>query len=788
MSDRSRVEVNLNPRVRKAVLSSSMEYEEYLAQRMSSSSNDRRQSRGGLYDHTISSQSRQRNASGGGMDSKDDFDGSGGRPPLQHSWRMHVNNEEGVHGIAQGRHRTRSRNDGDQSFEKVPQNPSEIALLMRQAKLSMEESIKRSNIIDQLITEGSSSSVDVDVERKSYLMSSMESLDDAYEYDWKGRAVLNGSTKIRTLTLKRAFNTLTSAVKTKKKTRENTVQQLQLDKKEALRRKYLQTWKLHAKEARISNSLQKDRLRKTLQGWKVVSEGRKRSLQLAEEQYKMATKARILDTFKELMITRQVQEKERVREEEYSRVSRQYRDQRLMQRAFEGLQKMSKMSVGQKELMEESASRRKRIATLVSALKSKEGSGMTTRKKEKTPPRTKPFQKSNLSEAEARRKALAQQGPVYNRRSDLTDRLINHERESKRKGDNEKVSIQIPPMVPIAFSESRFLDGSDRDEDRGYSSRRLEGKETDLFDRNVRYTNDNGSALGKKYGYNAKGQWDDGFNPQSSFDDSEYGESKNGDDSDIDADDESLSRPPPPAYQESIPKNNHQKGRTGVKIRSTRTSELRALPPRNRNTSSNTRNDDASDTRATSRQQTKESNRKAEEISKKSGADVLPQEVLDERAEQRRQRIGQLRKQSQERVMKSTMERERQAKMKQDEEDMEFLQMQQERRAKLESLKRDTEKTKEMEEAMKGKKEKASKFYLQKLLLRRGLQPWRELTDQARINWVKAMDFREDTLLQSTWIALYGYCRMQRSVRARQEYRQGSMAVAFYRYVKPFHF
>ena len=49
-----------------------------------------------------------------------------------------------------------------------------------------------------------------------------------------------------------------------------------------------------------------------------------------------------------------------------------------------------------------------------------------------------------------------------------------------------------------------------------------------------------------------------------------------------------------------------------------------------------------------------------------------------------------------------------------------------------------------------------------------------------RIDWVKAMDFRDDTLLQLAWIALYGYCMNLRTERARREYRQGAMAKAHY--------
>lgn len=52
-----------------------------------------------------------------------------------------------------------------------------------------------------------------------------------------------------------------------------------------------------------------------------------------------------------------------------------------------------------------------------------------------------------------------------------------------------------------------------------------------------------------------------------------------------------------------------------------------------------------------------------------------------------------------------------------------------------------------------------------------------------RMNYITAANFRDDVLLQSTWIAFYGYIMMMQKERARKLYRLSSLALAFYRYI-----
>jgi hypothetical protein len=51
------------------------------------------------------------------------------------------------------------------------------------------------------------------------------------------------------------------------------------------------------------------------------------------------------------------------------------------------------------------------------------------------------------------------------------------------------------------------------------------------------------------------------------------------------------------------------------------------------------------------------------------------------------------------------------------------------------------------------------------------------------MNYITAANFRDDVLLQSTWIAFYGYIMMVQKERARKHHRLSSLALAFYRYI-----
>ena len=179
-----------------------------------------------------------------------------------------------------------------------------------------------------------------------------------------------------------------------------------------------------------------------------------------------------------------------------------------------------------------------------------------------------------------------------------------------------------------------------------------------------------------------------------------------------------------------------------------------------------------------------ETNAKTREDSNKDKDKVmlaLTHAQLDQRAHTRRLRIAELRRASQQRVYSTKREKEDAVARRRELEDLEFAQEQEEFRSKSEANKVTVQEKAKKEGELKRKVAKAVDHRSQSLLISKGFGPWRKLVQHRRIEWIKAMDFHEDTLLQSTWIALYGYCMNLRTERARRESRQSSMATAHYK-------
>jgi hypothetical protein len=113
--------------------------------------------------------------------------------------------------------------------------------------------------------------------------------------------------------------------------------------------------------------------------------------------------------------------------------------------------------------------------------------------------------------------------------------------------------------------------------------------------------------------------------------------------------------------------------------------------------------------------------------------------------------------------------------------DLEYEREQEEHAAKSAHLKVSQMARQAREADLKLKSAAAIEHRTKSLLIQRGLGPWRRLVQDRRIAWVKAMDFREDTLLQQSWIALYGYCMALRTEKARRDYRQTATSVSHYK-------
>jgi len=156
-------------------------------------------------------------------------------------------------------------------------------------------------------------------------------------------------------------------------------------------------------------------------------------------------------------------------------------------------------------------------------------------------------------------------------------------------------------------------------------------------------------------------------------------------------------------------------------------------------------------------------------------------EELEMRAVERRKKALELRKQAEERVAKRQKEEEimKSSKLQVEEEIVDKIR--EERRNKIEKEKALSVRNKEIQLELQRKLETAIKFHNTQLIMRVGFVPWCRLVELKKMNLLKAANFREDYLLQSSWIAFYGYVMMLKNERVRKEYKANAFAVAHFR-------
>lgn len=156
-------------------------------------------------------------------------------------------------------------------------------------------------------------------------------------------------------------------------------------------------------------------------------------------------------------------------------------------------------------------------------------------------------------------------------------------------------------------------------------------------------------------------------------------------------------------------------------------------------------------------------------------------EELEIRAIERKKRAVELRKQAEERVYKRQRDEEHVKSSKLQVEEETLNKLREERRIKLEKEKVLSVRNKEMQLELQRKLDTATKFHNTQLLMRLGFVPFCRLLEIKKLNSLKAANFRDDYLLQSSWIALYGYVMMLKNERIRREYRASAFAVAHFR-------
>lgn len=169
----------------------------------------------------------------------------------------------------------------------------------------------------------------------------------------------------------------------------------------------------------------------------------------------------------------------------------------------------------------------------------------------------------------------------------------------------------------------------------------------------------------------------------------------------------------------------------------------------------------------------------AEQSAKDRVSSALLQQSMEERAKIRREKVAMLQRDAESRVKRRSQDEKRRNDEKVQFEEDQLLSYQLEYKRQL-ALKKENSQQKDIQE-MKELRAKAQSFFERQLLVRCGLAPFLRLVDMTRTNWITAMDFYDDSLLQSAWVALYSFCAMQKRDRMRKEQRQASLATSHYK-------
>lgn len=171
----------------------------------------------------------------------------------------------------------------------------------------------------------------------------------------------------------------------------------------------------------------------------------------------------------------------------------------------------------------------------------------------------------------------------------------------------------------------------------------------------------------------------------------------------------------------------------------------------------------------------------AEQSAKDRVSSALVQQGIEERAKIRREKAAELQRAAESRVKKRSQDEKRRHDDRAYLEEQQLLSYQLEYKRQA-VLKKEGAQQRDLDEMhMQTLRARAKTFYEQQLLVRCGLAPLLQLVDAARTNWIKAMDFYDDSLVQAAWVALYGFCATQKRDRLRRDHRQAALATSHYK-------
>ena len=786
--------LQVNPKA----LQSSMDYDQYLRSKLSGteqaedeeSSSRRQKYKHRTYDRVDSSLHRPSASSLSRMretevEEKEDIGEQPVFEPLRHSWRRHVEPPQSSISNFTSTQSSLSRNDREK--DKMT-SPAQIASLLQVAQDSMSESKKRSEMISRLLAEeeekdksfsmkatlppsslsphrrkklGSKLHIEInspqrsaEVKRFDYYMGNNSSLESNESTD--SVSFSSGRDKARLFNLKRTFTKLTDYTRhsrLSREQREEAAKAIEVKKVLTLKERTLLTWKREVAISHNNKILQRRQLSDTFRKWSDFNQRQALSRVTADRHFELLSAKRMFQAFSGLVNEKRDRLYQRQVEALNTDHAANHRDQTLLTAAFRGIKLASRQSRGEKEIEEESAERRARITKLMKNLNQKgqlDGARGGRKGESSTLQLAKP-RGAGASIDERRAKTQSACAITAPRKFSLGSKTTSAQGQ-------ERVSKIQNELVTAAGRDGKLRGAS-----ASASAWHLHDQRRE---RQVKGKNVKGAS---KYGYNDEGKWDDGFG------EAEYYSKARDEDKDEDEDDSA----PPPAYYSA---NNRVAGGDTSRVRAV---AARSLPAhaKGRIAASN------GPRTQTPREVVAAASRRAEASLKQHQDDFKPdkdkeklsQAQLDQRAHMRRIRITELRRASQNRVFSSRKEKEEMLARRRELEDLEYAQEMEEYYKKQRESKVNVQEKVLREAEMKKKVILASTHRSRALLISHGFGPWRRLVQHRRIEWVKAMDFYDDTLLQSTWIALYGYCMNLRTERARKENRQSSISAAHYK-------
>jgi len=626
-------------------------------------------------------------------------------PALQHSWRRHMTPERtAAAAVDPG-----TFDPGTFDFSRVPKSSAEVAALMSAAQSSIEMSRQREKIISGLLQESSRG----EQERLAQERSDSVAV-SRHEQDRLMRASQDpdgGSPNLtRTLNLSRAFKRMRRAAGAQREQRERRELQLSSRKQAALKRRYLRAWKEAVRKNAHVATLRQRKLRGAFLQWVQELDRSRRSREAADGAYVRRTREKVIRRLREAVHASKVEKAQEQRGLWQEQQAVQARHRALLRSAFLGLRTAARMDAGQREIEEESALRRMRIAALVSTMAAAP---------------TAPAEAKASRTPDDERKGVAAR-----RRQDVKGIVVSPRNRSQGRGGKEARPALSPRslVLPLGAESKDSFRGRPVGVQRGFGAG---AKDT----RPASWQAD-AKASGRQNADSKPAL------PQAA------GASRSLLDSGADTSDD-----PPPPYASASVRTPHYLSSTAA-----------AAGQRHGRVESRAGGKVANDAAAAA-----------------VSADAkLTQQQLDDRANQRRNRLTELSQTARQRVRGLKEQDEERMRLQKQQEDEEFMRSQEEhRRDQLESKTAIDEKARNEAEARR-KMKLAGAHGTRAVLIRSGFGPWQRLMVQSRLNWAKALYHRDDTLVQQAWIALYGYCMSSRSERARREYRQSSMAIAHY--------